>query len=558
MKKALCLLMASMLIMLAGCGTGSSTTSPEASANETAAEASAATSTDTQTEGAATVSLPISTDGATLSLFTGMMPPSMTYIDSMEQCLVFEEMEKRTGVHVTIQAIHPSTQSEKFSLMAASGDFTDLINDPGGMYSGGINKALSDDVIINLTDLVKEFAPNYWSIISADEAVYRDTTTDSGDVAVFYNVFAAEQASWFGPVVRQDWLTEQGLTSPTTYDEYENVLKVFKEKYDATLWIPATGVTGNEWLTSGYGIAALYTGNSSAIPFYVQDGVVKCGWEESGFRDYLTMMNKWYGEGLVYSDYISGDSANVCCSNDALSLITTEKVGIWYAQTDDMSTYKGAIGKDTVDVRAIAYPTQNEGDTLHIGYYNAQVNAAAYAISSSCEDPELATKWINYWYSDEGKLLCNWGIEDQTFTYDADGNPEYTDLILNNSEGMPFNVALFVYTRDSGPFILDRTRTTRYYDEAQAEAEGIWTANYDAAYTMPTTISLDEDASQTFTQYAGDINTYVSEMVNKYISGEEDLSGFDSYVSTLASMGLKDCIALYQAAYDSYSAKTLS
>ena len=41
--------------------------------------------------------------------------------------------------------------------------------------------------------------------------------------------------SYEGPVVRKDWLDECGLEVPKTISEFENVIRVFNEKYGATL-----------------------------------------------------------------------------------------------------------------------------------------------------------------------------------------------------------------------------------------------------------------------------------------------------------------------------------
>lgn len=527
---------------------------PAAPAEEAPAEASAE---DNAIVEAGTslpdVELPLTEEPVTFSLFTGMMPPAMDFIDSMEQCLVYEELEARTGIHISIEPVHPSTQNEKFNLMVASNDFTDLMNDVGSQYAGGINKALADEVIVDLTDMVKELAPHYYATITADETVYRDTTTDDGSILQFYNVFPNEQASWMGPMIRQDWLNELGLESPTTYDEYETVLRAFKDNYNATLWIPAYGVTGNNWLTGGYGVAAYFASNSSSLAstFYAVDGQIKCGLIEEGFLDYLDMMSRWYAEGLIYPDYISGDAAEMNCARDAVSLINNGTVGMWHAETVDMSTYEG------VEAAAVSYPTINKGDTIHVGYYNAKLNAAYFAVSSACADPELAVQWVNYGFTEEGNLLNNWGIEGMTFEYDENGNPYFTELITNNPDGMPQHVAMFVYVRDSAPFVLDRYRTTYTYTEAQQAAEGIWTANYDAAYTISTAISLNEDESSKMAGYCGDLMTYASQMINQFITGVVPMSEFDNYVAQMKAIGIEECIAIEQDAYERYMAKTL-
>lgn len=44
-----------------------------------------------------------------------------------------------------------------------------------------------------------------------------------------------------------------------------------------------------------------------------------------------------------------------------------------------------------------------------------------------------------------GRNLANWGVEGVTYEVDANGNKQYTDLIVNNPEGMTATLAQFRY-----------------------------------------------------------------------------------------------------------------
>ena len=73
---------------------------------------------------------------------------------------VAKELEKRTGIKV--QYIHPSltNREEKFNLMIASGELTDIIEYPWTYYNGGPGKAIEDNIILPLNDYIDAFAPN--------------------------------------------------------------------------------------------------------------------------------------------------------------------------------------------------------------------------------------------------------------------------------------------------------------------------------------------------------------------------------------------------------------
>ena len=51
-----------------------------------------------------------------------------------------------------------------------------------------------------------------------------------------------------------------------------------------------------------------------------------------------------------------------------------------------------------------------------------------------------------------------------------------------------------------------------------------------------------------------DIDTYMDETVSKFVVGDLSLDQFGSFVQQLKDMGIEDCIAIEQAAYDRYLA----
>lgn len=57
-------------------------------------------------------------------------------------------------------------------------------------------------------------------------------------------------------------------------------------------------------------------------------------------------------------------------------------------------------------------------------------------------------KLFDYLYSEEGMLLMNFGVEGEQFEY-VDGEIKYTDLIMNNPDGLvPAGCAAFLRRTD--------------------------------------------------------------------------------------------------------------
>ena len=121
-------------------------------------------------------------------------------------------------------------------------------------------------------------------------------------------------------------------------------------------------------------------------------------------------------------------------------------------------------------------------------------------------------------YRDEGATLCNYGIEGESFEYDENGVPVFTDLVLNNPD-MSTTVALFMYCMDCGPFYRDDNREQSNYTEAQKAASGIWKSNMVEGRDMGTYRLTSEETELAGTWYS-DIKTYATEKILQFIIGD--------------------------------------
>ena len=90
------------------------------------------------------------------------------------------------------------------------------------------------------------------------------------------------------------------------------------------------------------------------------------------------------------------------------------------------------------------------------------------------------------------------------------------------------------------------------------EAMEVWNSNVDGAYDLPDLMTLNAEESEAFASGFSDIITYVSSFNLQVITGQTvlDDAAWEKYLDDLDAMGLKDCLAQYQSAYDRYLEKT--
>lgn len=557
------LLAAAMILALAGCGSkdqSAVSAAPEES-TESAAPAPAAPveeetpaavedSVPEEEAPAADVAaevppteLPLSDGSETFEVWMGISPAAMNYITSLAENRTYQEIMDRTGVNLSFIHFHPDTQTEQFNLICASGEYPDVMNGVVNQYTGGADKGIEDEVFIDLNEYLEECAPHYYALIHSDEQLYEEVTTPEGAVAGFYSLYAEARLNDMGYVIRQDWLDSLGMDKPTTMDELHDVLSAFKEDKGATdaLFIPATGV-------SDYFISAFGVGSG----MYLDGDTIKYGPLEAGYQEYLETMAQWYAEGIVYQDFPF--------YGEQLAFRDMEKIGggqvaCFYSETGDMASFGDFSSDENFLLTAMAPVSLEKDGVIYMSdKAPSRADDVRWAVTTDCEDPELLISFVDYLYSEEGALLCNYGIEHETFEYDENGQPHFSDLINNNPE-YDYRTAIFLYVMDSGPTVVDPMRGTASYTQEQLDSWSDWTdANLDYSHVIPSKVTLKAEDS-TYNNLISDIETFMDEMTVKYVTGEYSFDSFEAdFVEALKGMNIEQCIELYQKAYDEYTA----
>ena len=499
------------------------------------------------------LTMPLAEEPTTLTMFmseVNLMGPmaSLGYTDYNDYAYM-QELETLSNIHIDFTYASFFTYGEELNLMLATGDYPDMIKGLDLNFSGGAAAATEQDISVDLTDYMEEFAPHYLQAV--DNAGMTENVTYDGrylDVHEFYDEFEMDQ----GICIRQDWLDELKLTTPYTWEQFYDVLKAFKSEYncyDALFFSAECYVLNYGGFTIPY-----FDCTSNSLPYYQIDGTVYCSLTTDDYRDYLEEMNRYYSEGLINPDFMSNATSR-SNSDKFNEQMLNNQIGIWASATNGFTTLDSMEMEDGFESSALVGPADNEGD---VSYCASVVNhdAINIAITTACNDVELALQWLDYWYTKDGILRYNYGIENQDYTIEEDGSITISDSILNNDLGVSVNeymrkdCAYSVFAGLALRHRLDFTMTDK-----QLEAWDIWTAAADGSWNLPEALTLDTDAASDEAAMASDIATYASEMIPKFILGNADI--FDDavwaeYCSGLENMGLSDCVALWQNALDDF------
>ncbi|MEK3683629.1 extracellular solute-binding protein [Paenibacillus sp. FSL R10-2736] len=534
-RKIMFSLMASLLAgsTLAGC-------------SENKAGNNSPSGSDTASESAAVY--PMQTD--TALTYWGALPNNLTGVKSAHAEVPFyQEWQKRTGVTVDFTAPPANQIDESFNVMLASGELPDMLEYNFFNFPGGPEKAIKDGYIMELNDLIDKYAPNYKKYLQEHPEVEKMVKTDKGSYYSFPFIRGDESLLTFqGPVIRKDWLDELGLPVPETIDEWTTTLKAFKEKKGAAAPISFVAKPrvfnelGNGAFIGAFGVTR---------DFYLEDGKVKFGPAEPGYKDFLSLFRGWYADGLLDKDVATVDS-KVMDAN-----ITSGQTGATWANAG------GGIGKwqpilkgadPQASIVAAPYPVLEKGTTPKFGQRDyAFSTGGMVAISATSKNAELAVKLLDYGYSEEGNKLFNFGTEGVSYTME-DGYPKFTDLLMSNPDKLAPAQAMSLYIRGNtmGPFVSDKRVSEQYLNLPEQQAAiPIWQKTDMAKYQIPLVTPTPEESAE-YANIMADVNTLVDEMTLKIILGTEPLEAYDKYLEKLNSVKLPRAIEIKQAALERY------
>lgn len=568
MKKKLVSLLTALTMLtalFAGCGTTGSSDQGAASASqpqETAQEsaqsaptqapepASAPDEASSPDDSAAEmpsdrpeVTYPLVEEETTLTYWQAW-PPFLSEISEPSDAAMFEKLTEATGVKLEISAVSTETAADDFMLRCASGDLTDMVQNAATQYTGGGAKAIEDDVIMDLLPLIDEYTVNYYNIIYSDPNIYKNLVNDEGQVpaliGMYTDYYYTDQGYW----IRQDILDKTGLDIPKTVPELDAVLDAFKN----------LGLTDSLMVLSE-GKCDLLEVAYGATDRLV-DGKIQPAALTDNYKEYLKKLHEYYEKGYISVDFVTYNESD---TKPPQNVVFNDMTGIFKEDVAAIAGYLSSTNTPGFDLQPMGQIRLNEGDRLDTGFIGVKAaDKYSLSISTQCSDPKLAIQYMDYLFSEEGHMLANYGIEGQTYTIE-NGEPQFTDLILNNPQGFDWQLCQSLYINPGFPCLTDLSVQEMTYTEAQKAAVPTWVDAYDSAdETMPNErwLSYTTEESQHKADLQNDIETYQTEMRLKFITGQLDIDAeWDNYCTALEGMGIHTMEEITQAAVDRYLAK---
>ncbi len=577
LKKALVLLLAAaMLLSVVACGadTAEETTAPaESSATapaEEAAEAPAETAAEPDEDsgeeagdvtieeaGPVNYELPLFDETLSISIWYPKREGRTNLPAKADGAFPFwNRLVENLNVDIDFTEVGQTVALEKYNLMIAAEEMTDLIFEglcsqgpaAGCPYSGGYEKAIEDEIYVDLAPYVEEYAPNYYRWVNIDTETTASVYTENGYLPTFALFNSEPRATNMGLVVNADYLDATGLDMPETVSQWGQVFAAMKDNgvaYPCYVDSSASAFQGTIMAALGASLTTEFVVDNSTGQLVFAPAT-----DES--REYIEIMADWYANGYINPDFMNTKSNDYTDFNNGLMATGITMGG-------ELDTYQEKYG-----VRVYACPIVRgedlEAGQVKIGNVVSQYldTQTSFAVSTNCENIEAVMKFMDWFYSEDGSLICNYGwIEGETYDM-VDGAPVPNDFFFETSEYAVAQKTLYTTGEDFG--LVNPNVSLQSASETQLKACEGWTA--DSAFSdyvyvsLPRGVSLTAEESEQVTSKWTDIDTLVTSQTMSWIVGEAELTdeSWAKFVSDIQNLGLEDCKSVYQAALDRYYA----
>ena len=357
-------------------------------------------------------------NGGTFSFYT-----RSTFIEWLQDLLWYDEAEARTGVKVDYVKGSDSMKTvySEIDQMVLSGTLTDATM----CKQAQANVYGSQGAFYDLKPLIDEYAPhikayleknpNYAAVVNTDGHIYGLLGEQPNGLKSDFIMY------------RADHFKKAGIDPEkiVTFKDFEDALYKLKDFYkDVDNYYPLGGREDFFKLFVLFNAGRHFDDDGTCHGFYFNffNGYdIKA----EGMREYVETMKKWVDDGIVNQEWVAG----------------TFGEGDWEGQVwegrcsvcSDFYTRPASFnlaGKDydpDFDMEVMDYLKDDKGNYLKYitgtTFYD-QTRATVINAKASKETAITIIQFIDYFYSEEGQLLANWGVEGKSFKY-VDGKPEF-------------------------------------------------------------------------------------------------------------------------------------
>lgn len=478
---------------------------------------------------------------------------SSSYLPPSNDLFFWQWMEDKTNVHIEWEvAPYADFDTLVSAKLASGGELNDIIM-MGKQQLTSLNAGMNG-MLVDLAPIWDECFVNVNNYFDNIGVNFKGNITNYDGSIYAISGFAAPQQNRIVLLFNKLWLDQLGLEIPETIEEFEAVLRAIKDAGDLNGngvddEIPFTA-TSVEWLLPSVGRTfGIETIESADFYAAGDDGVVHPEYTTDNMKAMLSWLNGLYEEGLLDPE-LTTNTMDIVAEK-----VTADRVGVVSMYSSFASAYgdltPAGLEAPGSEIFTIGKPLTSEWcPEPTMTMYN---NYSRFTgISTTCKNPELAARWLDFLIADPEALLTRaCGELGNTYELDADGNPVFKPAAGGDWSLNPLGCGQIPMPHIQTDLQLNfaKSFTMPWYSEKYNANQ----VNY-ATWKMPSVPKLagySEEETELRSLYQADLKAGWEEYRDKFITGELDTEAdWDAYAKTLSALGMDELTKCYQSVYD--------
>ena len=478
---------------------------------------------------------------------------------------IFKRLEEETNVHVDWTAISSDQWGDKISLnMANANTLTDFVF-TASFGDNDLIRYADQGVIVPVEEYIDNYMPNLKAVF--DKYPEYRTMCEDADGHIWALPWIEQLGSEKTAIqtvgnnmtfINQKWLDFLGLETPTTVDEFEQVLLAFKEHapelqkefgIDGDI-IPMSCIVNDQdpnLLINGFGdgIGDVDMGQHIAV---TDDKKVICTATTDGFRKGVEWLHKLYAEGLIDPECFTQDWSTYVAKGKS------HRYGVCF--TWDVANIDNI--QDYVPLKALKADTVNV--TPQNGSFTSGFDRGRCVVTSVCKNPAFVCAWLDKMYDPFQSPQNNWGTygEDDDFDIFELSENEDGEKMLKHA---PLGDASPVEVREAecvgGPLAVLDEYYGKYVtcpDDAQYRLDWIkdyYTDDMHCKYVYPRVFMSSEDTEK-LSAIQTDLVSYLNSSKAEFIRDGITDDSWNAYINQVDSYGLDQYLEIYQKYFDDF------
>ena len=425
-----------------------------------------------------------------------------------------------------------------------------------------IFKMADQGLILPLNEIVEEYS---WTGESKEffstgkgARSWMLNTRDDGNVYFFSQI---QQTTYDGDPgstnivmqIRQDWLEDVGLDTPTTAEEFKAALMAFQAEdvngngtADEVISHDFSGFGGaiSEWFGLVYGMTNFSMVDGAPQPF-------TSPWHQEGARPYFEYLHDLYNEGLLDPAVIGSSAANQNIENNRAAALSNYTMATW--------NEPAVAGAEDPRYLPLAALQAVDGIEPLVAIEPPSLSYGRWGFTNVADNMEANGRLLDLFSSEEYENLTQWGLEGDTHEIDENGQPQLLPIALHDSYDLAYDEGKVIgdFLWGNGFMFMKRrfvpmeneiSQVPEYKADAQIaffdidHTTPIGTSNYLPVATIEQTERLLELST--------DLGTRSAELATNLILGNESIDDWDNHIAELNEMGLTETIEIQQQLLD--------